>query len=355
MALGAPPLEDAAEGPGVSEPRSARIVVRAPNWLGDVVLSLPALRDVRRAFPHAHLAVMARPKVAEMYGAVPEVNAVLPSLGLREDARRLRNAFDRAILFPNSIGSAVPPFLARVPERWGYATDGRRFLLTRTARVPRCVEARSQVYYYRGMLEAMGMSLTGAPESALVCPPAWRARAEERLGGGPWIAATPGAAYGTAKRWPAERFAAAAEQLARERSASIVVLGTGSERRLGEEIAARMSVPSRVLCGQTTLPELVGLLAHVGLVLTNDSGAMHVAAALGTPLVAVFGPTDWRETSPAGRRAAVVREEVHCAPCMLRDCPIDHRCMERVSVERVVAAARAVAAAAPAAELRRDS
>jgi heptosyltransferase II len=308
--------------------------------LGDVVLSLAALRDVRQAFPGARLSVLARPKVAEIYGAVPEVDGVLLSLGLLEDRRQLKDRFDLAILFPNSLGSALPPFLARVPARWGFSTDGRGLLLTRRARIPARVRGQSQVYYYRAMLESVGVGIAATPNTALACPPAWRTYARETLGPGPWIALSPGAAFGGAKRWRPEGFAAAADTLARERGASVVVVGTAGERAIGEEIAARVSARVRVLCGQTTLPELVGVLAHSDLLLTNDSGAMHVAAALGTPLVAVFGPTDWRETHPVGSRTALVRSEVHCAPCMLRECPIDHRCMQRVSVDAVVAAAK---------------
>src|SRR5581483_5139813 len=130
---------------------------------------------------------------------------------------------------------------------------------------------------------------------------------------------------------------------AREKQAQVVILGTAGERALGEGIASGMRSRVQVLCGETTLSDLVGILASSELLLTNDSGAMHIAAALGRPVVAIFGPTDWRETAPVGPRAAIVREPVHCTPCLLRECPIDHRCMERVSVERVIAAARGLA------------
>ncbi len=182
--------------------------------------------------------------------------------------------------------------------------------------------------------------MDGPPDASLSCPDAWAARAQALLpGDGPWIGVNAGAFYGTAKRWLPERFAAAADQVARHTGASVAIVGGAAERPLGEAIAGQLRARSRVLCGETTLGDLVGLLKRVRVLLTNDSGPMHLAAALGTPLVAVFGSTDWRETSPVSDRSRVVREETECAPCMLRECPIDHRCMTRVGVSRVADAA----------------
>jgi heptosyltransferase-2 len=167
-----------------------------------------------------------------------------------------------------------------------------------------------------------------------------RLLAEEGTGAD-FIGINPGASYGTAKRWLPERFAAVADLLA-ERGARVVIVGGPAERETGQAIADQMRSPARVLCGRTTLPELVGVLARLRTLVTNDSGPMHLAAALGVPVVAVFGPTDWRETHPVGDRHRLVREDVHCSPCRLRECPIDHRCMRRVSVDRVLAEAGAL-------------
>ena len=321
--------------------------MRAPNWVGDAVLSLGALRDVRRNFPSARLAVLARPWVAPLYEAVAEVDAVLPSGGFAADRRLLRGAHDVAVLLPNSFAVAATALAARLPERWGYATDGRSALLTRAARVPPQVRGRSQVYYYRAMLAAVGLKVSASPDVRLSPLGAWTARADELLeGDGPWIGLNPGAFFGSAKRWEPARFAAAGERLARETGARIAILGGARERPLGEAVAASMDVPARVLCGETSLGELVGVLSRLRLLLTNDSGPMHLAAALGVPVVAVFGPTDWRETRPVGQRHRLVREPVHCSPCLLRECPIDHRCMRRVGTDRVVAEARAMLAEA---------
>jgi heptosyltransferase-2 len=327
-------------------PSLDRLLVRAPNWIGDVLLSLPAVRDLRRNFPGARLEVLARGWVAPLYEAVAEVDALRPSLGLRRDVEALRGRFDAAVLLPNSIASALPPFLARVPERWGFATAGRGALLTRAGRVPAPVQGRSQVYYYRAMLAAVGLQVSAVPDAALRLPDAWReagrallARAGDLTGG--WIGLNPGAFFGGAKRWLPERFAAVADLAARRLGARIVLVGGPDERPLAEAVAARMQARAHVLTGETTLASLAGVLGHLRLLLTNDSGPMHLAAALGVPVVAVFGPTDWRETAPFGRRHRVLRAETPCAPCKLRECPIDQRCMTAVSVDAVATAVEA--------------
>ena len=324
-------------------PAPDRLLVRAPNWLGDAVLSLPAVRDLRRNFPLARIEVLARPWVAPLYGAVREVDAVIESRGVGADARAVRG-FAAAALLPNSFASALTAWRAGIPERWGYATDLRGPLLTRRARVSARARGRSQVYYYRAMLGAIGLDVATEPDAALRCPEDWAARGAALLGdgGAPWIGLNPGAVFGPAKRWVPERYAAAGELLARRMGARVAILGGADERALGDTIAAGMRAPVRVLCGQTTLPELVGVLSRLRLLLTNDSGPMHVAAALGVPLVAVFGPTDWRETAPVSGRHRLVREPVHCSPCLLRECPIDHRCMRRIGVDRVVREAQAL-------------
>lgn len=320
-----------------------RLAIRAPNWVGDVMLSLPAVRDLRRNLPDARIEVLARPWVAGLYEAVSEVDGVRVSQGFREGVSKLKGAFDAALLLPNSFASALQARLAGIPERWGYGTDGRGLLLTRKARVPGGVRGRNQVYYYRAMLEGIGLAVSASPDSSLHCPEAWRERGEALLGeGGPWIGLNPGAFFGSAKRWIPSRYAAVGDLLARRIGGRVVVMGGPAERPLGEAIAGAMRAPVRVLCGETTLPELVGVLARLRLLLTNDSGPMHVAAALGIPLVAIFGPTDWRETYPLTERHRLVREDVPCAPCLLRDCPIDHRCMQLLTVERVAEAATAL-------------
>jgi len=324
-----------------------RVLVRAPNWVGDTILSLPALRDVRRNFPGSRLEVLARPSVADVYRAVLEVDAVRETTSFGSDVAALRGNVDLAVVLPNSFGAALQLQRAGIPERYGYATQGRGLLLTRRCPVPREVRGQSEVYYYRAMLAGVGLEVTAAPDASLRVPPAWSEAARRLLeGSGGWLGINPGAAFGTAKRWIPERFAAAADRLARRHGLRPVIVGGSAEREVAQRVAAAMLTPPLVLCGRTRLGELLGVLAELKLLLTNDSGPMHLAAAVGTPLVAVVGPTDWRETHPFTPRATLVREPVPCAPCKLRDCPIDHRCMTGVTAERVVAAADALLEAA---------
>ena len=323
-----------------------RIVVRGPNWIGDAVLSLPAVRDLRRNFPSARIELLGRPWVLPLYAAVRELDGVIASSGLRADAETLRARFDAAVLLPNSFAAALPPFLARLPERWGYGTAGRAPLLTRAAPVLAGIRHRSQVFYYRAMLSGVGLLVSAAPDASLDCPGEWRERGAELLGPAEagWIGLNPGAFYGGAKRWLPDRYAEVGDLLHSLTGAHIALVGGPEERPLGEAIAARMRAPLRLLAGQTTLQELCGVLSGLRLVVTNDSGPMHLAAALGVPLVAVFGPTDWRETAPWGGRHRLVREQVECAPCGLRECPIDHRCMSRIDARRVAGEALALLA-----------
>jgi heptosyltransferase-2 len=337
MALDPPPLEDATGAGGVTTP--ARILVRAPNWIGDVVLSLGALRDLRRNFPEARFEILARPWVAPLYGAVQGIDAVRLSEGIQADAAALRGHFDAAVLFTNSFGTALTMALARISERSGYATQGRGLLLTRRVRVPGEVRERSQVYYYRAMISGLGLAVSAIPDTSLHAPAAWTERGKELLGEGPWVALNPGASYGSAKQWIPARYAAVGERLARETGARVVILGSAAERALGEAIAGSMREKPKLLCGETSLTDLVGVLSRLRLLVTNDSGPMHLAAALGVPLVAIFGSTNWRETAPRASQHRIVRADVDCAPCMLRECPIDHRCMTRIGVEEVAAAA----------------
>jgi heptosyltransferase-2 len=344
MAVDPPPLEDAAARGGAL---MQRIVVRAPNWVGDTVLSLPALRDVRRNFKAARLEVLARPGVADVYRTVAEVDGVRESRSWREDVVALRGAFDLGLLLPNSFGSALALVRAGVEERWGYATDGRGPLLTRRCPIPAEVRGESEVYYYRAMLGGVGLEVSAVPDVSLRPLEPWRERARTLLGeGGPWLGINPGASYGTAKRWHPVRYAAVADRLAKRYGLRPVVVGGPAERPVAEALAAAMDTTALNLCGETSLGDLLGVLSELRLLLTNDSGPMHLAAALGTPLVAVFGSTDWRETAPFSKRAVLVREHVPCAPCKLRECPIDHRCMTRIDVERVAAEAERMLEAA---------
>lgn len=330
-----------------------RILVRTTNWLGDAVLSLPALQAVRERFPEAHLAVLARPWVAELYRREPSCDQLLEypkGMRQRELARTLRaQRFDCAILLPNAFSAALLAWRARIPHRIGYSRDGRRFLLTRAVPPPAPGDIPAhECYYYLELLRRAGLleELPAVDRIELSNVEAARQAGQDtfrRMGvAGPVAGLSPGAQNSRAKQWPAESFAAAAVRLAGELGASVALFGSPGERPLAQAIAeAIRRAGPRVLnlAGETSLRQFLELVAACRVFLTNDSGAMHIAAALGVPTVAVFGPTIVEATGPVSPRARVVREPVECSPCMLRDCPIDHRCMRRISVERVAQAA----------------
>ncbi len=330
-------------------------MVRATNWLGDAVMSLPAIRAIRGVFPHAHIAVVARPWVADLYSRETCINRVIlytAQKGLRarrEFAGRLRaERFDGAILLQNAFDAALMAWLAGIPERIGYNRDARGLLLTRAIPVPEPGDIpRHERFYYLELLRRAGMLERFPACDAIRLEGIGAARecGEQHLRtlgmAGPVLGISPGAAYGTAKQWPAERFSALAGML-RSAFGSAAIFGSAGERQLCEQVAraiGAVGLPARNLAGETTLREFIDLAAACRLFLTNDSGAMHVASALGVPTVAVFGATDDTTTGPTGPLARVVREHAECSPCLLRECPIDHRCMTRVTPDRVAAAA----------------
>jgi heptosyltransferase-2 len=339
----------------------SKVLVRATNWIGDAVMSLPAICVIREVFPHAEIAVVARPWVADLYARESSIDRVIPytaQKGLRakrEFAGALRSEhFDCAILLQNAFDAAFIAWLAGIPERIGYSRDGRGFLLTRAIRVPEPGDIpRHERFYYLELLRRAGMIERFPAGTAIRLDGIEQARESglaqlSALGiDGPVIGISPGAAYGNAKRWLPERFASVAQALASAASTlvsmpgrtTVLLFGSPTERDLCEQVASQLTVPIRNLAGQTTLREFIDLAAACRLFLTNDSGAMHIASALGVPTVTIFGATDDTTTGPTGPLARVVREHAECSPCLLRECPIDHRCMTRVTPERVVSIA----------------
>jgi lipopolysaccharide heptosyltransferase II len=328
-------------------------MVRATNWLGDAVMSLPAIRTIRQVFPRAHLGVVARPAVAGLYAREAAVDCVIPyaarkGLGpKREFAARIRaEGFDAAILLQNAFDAALMAWMARIPERIGYDRDGRGLLLTRAVAVPEPGEIpRHERFYYLELLRRAGLIERFPPCDAIrldgidVARQAGMAHLAALGVESEPVGISPGAAYGNAKRWLPERFA---ETAARFPGVPVLIFGSASERPLCQLVAApleRAGFQVRNLAGETTLREFIDLAAACRLFLTNDSGAMHVASAAGVPTVAVFGATDDTTTGPTGPLARVVREHAECSPCLLRECPIDHRCMTRVTAETVYSAA----------------
>jgi heptosyltransferase-2 len=317
----------------------SNILIRATNWVGDAVMCLPALRTIRDRFPQARIAILAKPAVADLYARESCADEVIRyNTKPGAIARELRvRGFDCAILLQNAFEAAWIAWLARIPNRIGYSRDGRGWLLTRAVPVPRRGEIpRHERFYYIELLLRAGM-IERIPESPMIRLEHPATSATRTIG------VSPGAAYGNAKRWLPERFAEAAGKLAGARGASIALFGSASERPACEQIAQLLNGHSVINhAGQTTLAQFIDLAAACELFLTNDSGAMHIASALGVPTIAVFGATDDAGTGPTGPNARVVREPVECSPCLLRECPIDHRCMSRVSADRVVKEALAL-------------
>ncbi len=321
-------------------------------------MSLPALQALRQRYPASHITVLARSWVAGLYARENFCDEVVPydaPQGWRGFASKRRLAvqlrpskFDCAVLLQNAFEAAAVVRWARIPIRIGYNRDGRGWLLTHPIPVPTPGEINAhQRFYYLELLKRAQLieaysptspiRLTGAAEAAEQGREWFRnASLNERV-----IGVAPGAAYGGAKRWLPERFAAAAAKVARQQDASVAVFGSKAEHEICDAIRAFV-VAAGVHCenfaGVTTLPRWIEMIAACRLFLTNDSGAMHIASALGVPTVAVFGATDDQATGPTGSTSRVIREPVECSPCLLRECPIDHRCMTRVGAGAVVSA-----------------
>ena len=322
-------------------------------------MSLPALSAIRASYPAAEIVVLARPWVADIYALQTSIDRVIPyhaargtrDLSAKWDlAKQLRKEnFDCAILLQNAFEAALLARLAGIPRRIGYDRDGRGWLLTDPVPVPAAHEIPPhQRYYYLELLRRAGI-IDALPESGAIrldgIEQAVKRGAShfDKLGANlPVIGVSPGAAYGGAKRWMADGFAETASRLALEDSATVALFGSTAERELCNTIAASIDArgaPVVNLAGRTSLREFIDLAAACRLFLTNDSGAMHIASAAGVRTVAIFGATDDIATGPTGPLARVVRQEVECSPCLLRECPIDHRCMTRVTPDRVAAVA----------------
>jgi heptosyltransferase-2 len=327
-----------------------RILVRATNWVGDAVMSLPALAALRRRFPRAHIAVLARGWVAGLYrreSFADEIIAYEPARGLAGWRARLATAnllrkknFDCALLLQNAFDAALIARLAGIPRRIGYNRDARGWLLTDAVAVPAPGEIPPhESFYYLELLRRVGW-VDRLPERELVrleSRGAAREAGQARLAAlgisAPVVGVSPGAAYGNAKRWFPERFALAAAEVAGRIKGEVVLFGSGGEHPLCEQVAEGLrwlGAGVRNLAGETSLEEFVDLAAACRVFLTNDSGSMHIASALDVPTVAIFGATNHVTTGPTGPLARVLRKDVDCSPCLLRECPIDHRCMTAV-------------------------
>ena len=336
-------------GPTPAKPLEVQhILVRAPNWVGDAVMSLPVLTGLHRLFPGARTAVLAVPRVAPLFAGQPGVAEVIPYPAGREKWRTLfslRGRFDLALTLPNSLESAFAMWLTRTPCRLGYAADGRSPFLTTVMKGRRTLRGLHQVYYYLGLLEAFSpVREFSPPHLHLSGEELTKGRAllsgNDQNPHGPWIGLAPGASYGPAKRWPPERFAAVGEILQQEFQARVVLLGGPDDRQAAAEVQGFARGNFLDLTGQTTLRQALGVLAHLKVLITNDSGLMHAAAALGVPVVAIFGSTSPAATAPFTRQAAIIHNPLPCSPCLKRTCTADYACLRGITVDEVAAAAR---------------
>jgi heptosyltransferase II len=324
---------------GVYVPKTAgrlapfRILVRSSNWLGDAAMSAPAVRRLKRGRPDVRVTVLVRSKLADFWRLMDEVDEVItidPGESIFRVAQKIRGNFDAAILFPNSVRSGIEAWLAGIPRRVGYARPWRDFFLNQLIPEPPFpAPLRHQTDHYLRMMDRIGANL----DEPL-------AEADHRTEESGLAGLCPGAEYGPAKRWT--EFAETAKQLSDRHGLHWLIFGTAKEMPIGAEIAKKLEARGTDLTGRTSLLELAGHLRRCGLLLTNDTGTMHLAAFLGVPTVAIFGSTEPQLTGPVGPGHIVIRHHVECSPCFLRECPMDFRCMKAVTVEETVAAVEEV-------------
>jgi heptosyltransferase-2 len=333
-----------------------RVVVRGTNWVGDAVMTIPALRELRRVLPDAHITLATRPWSEGIFRDADFLDDILvyerprrsPAAALRQAREWRRRKFDLAILFQNAFEAALIAAAARVPVRVGYNTDARRPLLTHPLGLPPWRSERHEVFYYLNIVNELERLLHGASSIEEREPRFHLGVSEERkvearrilMENGATatrtlVALCPGSTNSRAKRWPAEAYAALADRFAREMSATVVLVGARDEAEVSNDVARLMRHEAVMLTGKTDLAQLTAVLSLVDILVTNDTGPAHIAAALERPTLVIFGPTDPRTTRPFSKSAEVIRRPPDCAPCMLRDCPIDHRCMTAITPEEV--------------------
>ena len=308
-----------------------RILIRSSNWLGDAVMSVPTVRAIKNGRPDAQVTIAAPDKIAPMWKLVPEVDAIisLPNGSLLPAVSLLKRqlAFDVAILFPNSLRVALESWLSRIPRRIGYHGHWRRWLLNQTVS-----ETRKPAPPEHHSLRFLRIARECGAETSAVQHRTSNIQitvADQSLK----IGLCPGAEYGPAKRWLPERFAELATKISGQTSAQWILFGTKNDATIGDQIAAAIGDHCVNRIGRTTLDQLINELRECRLLLTNDTGTMHLAALLGVPVVAIFGSTEPRLTGPLGNGHIVLRHHVECSPCFLRECPIDFRCMKAVSAQ----------------------
>jgi heptosyltransferase II len=328
------------------------ILIRGTNWIGDAILTIPAVLSIRATYPHAHIAVLAKPWVADIYRLFSDINEVIIYENEYDNAWGVfrlagilkKRKFDEAILLQNAIEAAIMTRAAGIPIRAGYNSDGRRILLTHSVRRSGEINKLHQTDYYLEMVKALGcvsvnkeMHLETKINKRHAQDIMQKYLPDQQKG---IIGIAPGATYGPAKRWFPARFAAVADKIADTCGFRVIILGGKTDKGTAEEVRGLARNELLNLAGETNLEEAVYLISQCRLFLSNDSGLMHVAGAMNIPTIAVFGSTNPATTSPVGNRSVVIRREVSCSPCLKETCPTDFRCMESIYVDDVFAAAR---------------
>ncbi|MDQ3799474.1 MAG: lipopolysaccharide heptosyltransferase II [Acidobacteriota bacterium] len=327
-----------------------KIVVRGTNWIGDAVMTIPALRELRRIFAGAHITLATRGWAEGIFADADFIDEILPfdrannsfQTVFRQAKIWREKKFDAAVLLTNSFESALAAKLGKASRRFGYATEKRSFLLTESFAVPAWKNARHEIHYYLNLVAEIEKTLSGdtkvwenEPLSELKVSGERRAEARAILESHgvdlskKTVALGVGSTNSRAKRWHADSYARLNDRLQAELNANVVLVGAKDEIGVSEEVVKKAKLKPIVLTGKTNLSQAVAVLSEVDLLVANDMGLAHVAPAAGTKTLVIFGPTNDRTTRPVG--SEIIRKPVECSPCMLRDCPIDHRCMTRIS------------------------
>ena len=328
-----------------------RILVRGVNWVGDTILTYPTVQKLKAVFPHSHLAVLIPNHLIDLWKTFPYVDEIISfqkkgNVGsfwedLKLGSSLKKKRFDLAIVLPRSFHSAFQAYLARIPIRVGYQDEGRSPFLTHG--IPRKTDILQEhrIHYYEKIVDFIGR-VEGTPPPRILLREEDRSWAEEKLrdsgflDGRPLVGMNPGATYGLAKCWDPDRFGELGKRLVREWKAGILIFGKKEEGLLARKILEYVGNDASDLTGKTTLLRLAAFLERCRLLLTNDTGTMHVAAAVDASVIALFGPTDPATTGPWGNSHIIIsRKNVPCSPCMKRVCPTDHQCMELITVEEV--------------------
>jgi heptosyltransferase-2 len=343
--------------------QSQKILIRGVNWIGDAVLTIPAIRSIRKAFPGSHISLLVKPWVSEIFRESNDIAEIIlynnqfkGFSGKLKLAKKLRqNKFNIAILFQNAFDAAFISWLAGIPERIGYKRDWRGFLLTKAVPLKKDILKKHQLYYYLNLLKSSGIETSEIQPYIFISDDErqWARNIiqsslpEHQL---PLIGINPGATYGSAKRWPSERFADLIDKILNELNGRVIIFGSPSEIEIAKEIVEmaraqtaddgrRSTFDARrvlIMTGKTSLRGLTALISECDAFITNDSGPMHIASALLMPIVAIFGSTNKATTGPFGQPHKVISKNLSCAPCMKRKCPKKHlKCMTEITADEV--------------------